>query len=84
MKIVFENYKTNKNTSKQLNKRKQESSLKEDWNNDFVSDVYNALSDVMFKWHKKGYDMSQDEMNQAYEWFDNQFWDVEDYMNDEY
>lgn len=45
---------------------------------DLRSDVYNALSDVVFKYHNKGVNLTEDEMDEAIEWFQLRFWEVED------
>lgn len=48
---------------------------------DLRSEVYNALSDIAFKYDSKGF--SPDEIkaafNEALEWFDIRFWDIEDF-----
>lgn len=46
--------------------------------NDLKSDVYNALSDVAFKYHQKGADITEDEMDKAIEWFQLTFWEGDD------
>lgn len=52
-------------------------SLKENDYYRFQSDVYNALSDVMFKWRDRGIDES--DMSKALTWFDIHFWEDEEY-----
>lgn len=52
-------------------------SLEEDDHYKFQSDVYNALSDVMFKWRDSGIDES--DMSKALTWFDIHFWEDEEY-----
>lgn len=48
---------------------------------DLRSEVYNALSDIAFKYYSK--DFSSDEIKSAFdealEWFDIRFWDIEDF-----
>ncbi len=53
-------------------------SLKEDYNPQLQSDVYNALADIMFKYHKKGIKVTPEQMQSAFEWFDVHFWADED------
>ena len=51
-------------------------SLKEDVDrNSFKSDVYNALADVMFKYHLKGNDPTPEELSEALEWFELHFFE---------
>ena len=51
-------------------------SLKEDVDrNSFESDVYNALADVMFKYHLKGNDPTPEEIHEALEWFEIRFFE---------
>ena len=50
--------------------------------NDLRSDVYNALSDIAFKYHNKGVDITEDEMDVAIEWFQLHFWENKD-LNEE-
>lgn len=45
---------------------------------DFKSDVYNALSDVAFKYKEHG-ELDEEKFNLAYEWFITHFWDNEDF-----
>ena len=66
---------SNLSTSRGSSKSKKES-LKEAWSvNDLYSDIYNALSDVMFKWSNAGYDLDSDQIDSAYEWFATHFWE---------
>ena len=44
---------------------------------DLRSDVYNALSDIAFKYHKEGVDLTEDDMDKAIEWFQMRFWEDE-------
>ncbi len=53
-------------------------SLKEDYNPQLQSDVYNALADIMFKYHNKGIKVTPEQVQQAFEWFDVHFWADED------
>lgn len=46
---------------------------------DFNSDVYNALSKVMFKWDRKDIQPSQEDMDNAYEWFSTHFYGSDDW-----
>lgn len=72
----------NLSTKRGTSKDKKES-LKEDWSSaHFVSDIYNALADVLFKWHEAGYDFDESQINQAYEWFITHFWDDTDFEED--
>ena len=65
----------NLSTSRGSSKSKRES-LKEAWSvNDLYSDIYNALSDVMFKWSNAGYDLDSSQIDSAYEWFTTHFWE---------
>lgn len=67
----------NLSTKRGTSKDKRES-LEEGWSvNDLYSDVYNALSDVMYKWHAAGYDLNSDQVDNAYEWFAVHFWEDE-------
>ena len=51
-------------------------SLKEDVDkSSFKSDVYNALADVMFKYHLKGNDPTPEELSEALEWFELHFFE---------
>lgn len=45
---------------------------------DLRSDVYNALSDIALKYHQKGANITEDEMDKAIEWFQLHFWEIED------
>lgn len=66
---------SNLSTSRGSSKSKKES-LKEAWSvNDLYSDIYNALSDVMFKWSNAGYDLDSDQIDSAYRWFVSHFFD---------
>jgi hypothetical protein len=68
-------YGANLSTSRGSYKSKKES-LKEAWSvNDLYSDIYNALSDVMFKWNNAGYDLDSNQIDSAYEWFVTHFWE---------
>lgn len=63
--------------------KKKKESLKEAWSvNDLYSDIYNALSDVMFKWSNAGYDLDSDQIDSAYEWFATHFWEDEGFEED--
>lgn len=63
--------------------KKKEESLKEAWSaNDLYSDIYNALADVMFKWHNAGYDLDVSQVDSAYEWFTTHFWEDEGFEED--
>lgn len=63
--------------------KKKKESLKEAWSvNDLYSDIYNALSDVMFKWHEAGYDLDSSQIDSAYEWFATHFWEDEGFEED--
>ena len=58
-------------------------SLKEDlmdssWGSDFRSDVYNALSDVAFKYYRKDISITDDDWNEAIEWFMTHFFESDD------
>lgn len=55
-----------------------EESLKEDYNPQLRSDVYNALADIMFKYYNKGIKITPEQMQSAFEWFDVHFWADED------
>lgn len=58
--------------------KKKKESLKEAWSaSDLYSDIYNALADVMFKWHNAGYDLDISQVDSAYEWFATHFWEDE-------
>lgn len=46
---------------------------------DFNSDVYNALAKVMYKWDRKGIQPSDEDMNNAFEWFSNHFYGSDDW-----
>lgn len=73
----------NLSTSRGLSKDKKEESLKEAWSlNDLYSDIYNALSDVMFKWHNAGHDLNANQVDSAYEWFATHFWEDEGFEED--
>ena len=64
--------------NKLLKKNESLKRLKESWgSNDFKSDIYNALSGVMFKWHQAGYDIEESQLDSALEWFSTHFWDNE-------
>lgn len=52
--------------------------LDEDYTSDLRSDVYNALADIMFKYHNKGIKVTPEQVQQAFEWFDVHFWADED------
>lgn len=52
--------------------------LDEDYTSDLRSDVYNALADIMFKYHNAGIDITPEQVQQAFEWFDVHFWADED------
>lgn len=68
---------SNLSTKRGISKDKNES-LEEDWSpHDFYSDIYNALSDVMYKWHSAGYDLDSNQVDDAYEWFSIHFWEDE-------
>lgn len=41
----------------------------------FKSDIYNALADVMFKYHLKGNDPTPEELSEALEWFEINFFE---------
>lgn len=72
----------NLSTSRGSSKSKKES-LKEAWSvNDLYSDIYNALSDVMFKWSNAGYDLDSSQVDSAYEWFTTHFWEDEGFEED--
>lgn len=45
---------------------------------DLRSDVYNALSDIALKYHQKGANITEDEMDRAIEWFQLHFWEGDD------
>lgn len=45
---------------------------------DLRSKVYNALSDICFRYSLKGREITQAEMNEAIEWFETHFWDEVD------
>lgn len=45
---------------------------------DIRSEVYNALADIAFKYHKRGTDLTEEDFDRAYEWFIIRFWEVED------
>lgn len=53
-----------------INARKNKK-MDEEWNNDLVSEVYNALSDIVFK-HQ---DITPEDMEEAVEWFMIHFYD---------
>ena len=42
---------------------------------DLKSDIYNALADVMFKYHLKGNDPTHEELSEALEWFELHFFE---------
>ena len=66
----------NLSTKRGTSKSKKEESLKEAWSvDDLYSDVYGALSDVMFKWSQAGYDLDPSQVDSAYEWFVTHFWE---------
>ena len=66
----------NLSTSRGSSKGKKEESLKEAWSSsDFRHDVFNALSDVMFKWSQAGYDIDPSQVDYAYKWFMSHFFD---------
>jgi hypothetical protein len=72
----------NLSTSRGSSKSKRES-LKEAWSvNDLYADIYNALSDVMFKWSNAGYDLDSNQIDSAYEWFATHFWEDEGFEED--
>lgn len=76
-KIVNESFsKYFENQNIELSKRSRNKSLKESagWS-DFKSDVYNALSDVMFEYHLKGEDPTPEEIHEALEWFEIKFFE---------
>lgn len=56
----------------------ESSALKEDYNPQLQSDVYNALADIMFKYYNKGIKVTPEQVQQAFEWFDVHFWADED------
>ena len=69
----------NLSTKRGTSKDKKES-LEEGWGSgQFISDIYNALADVLFKWHNAGYDLNQSQVDKAYEWFATHFWEDEDF-----
>ena len=71
--LAGSNLSTKRGTSKDKNE-----SLEEGWStHDFYSDVYNALTDVLFKWHSAGYDLDSNQVDDAYEWFSTHFWEDE-------
>lgn len=41
---------------------------------DFISDVYNALTNVAFTYHSHDKDISKEDFDRAYEWFSTHFW----------
>lgn len=45
---------------------------------DLRSEVYNALSDIAFKYRDKSIDILQNSMDRAIEWFQTRFWEDED------
>ena len=45
---------------------------------DIRSEVYNALANIAFKYHKRGTDLTEEDFDRAYEWFIIRFWEVED------
>lgn len=56
--------------------RNRNESLKEAAGGDsFKSDVYSALADVMFKYHLKGNDPTPEELSEALEWFEINFFE---------
>lgn len=74
---------SNLSTSRGSSKGKKEESLKEAWSaSDLYSDIYNALADVMFKWHNAGYDLDISQVDSAYEWFATHFWEDEGFEED--
>ena len=52
--------------------------LKEEYNPQLQSDVYNALADIVFEYHNKGITITPEQMQYAFEWFDVHFWADED------
>ena len=64
-----------------INKRLKKESVNEelldrDWS-DLRSDVYNALSKIMFKWDRKNIELTPEDMDRAYEWFAFHFFEDE-------
>lgn len=58
-------------------------SLKEDlmrssWGSNFQSDVYNALADIAFKYYRKDINITDDDWNDAIEWFMTHFFESDD------
>lgn len=77
MKIMVENYKNNKKSSKQRKSYIKEDFYSSDDELTFVHDVYNALADVAFKYKKKGVELTSDDWDSAYEWFADRFFIVD-------
>lgn len=58
---------------------KTDKSINEGWSSeDFKSEIYNALADIVFKWHSNGYEITEDQMDEAIEWFQTHFWEDEE------
>lgn len=69
-------------------KRKNNESIKEDlmgtaWGSNFQSDVYNALSKIAFKYYRKDVNITDDDWNEAIEWFMTHFFESDDNPFDE-
>lgn len=65
-----------------------EESLKEDlmgtaWGSNFKSDVYNALSKIAFKYYRKNINVTDDDWDEAIEWFMTHFFESDDNPFDE-
>lgn len=56
----------------ELSKRTFYESLNKD---SFKSDIYNALADVCFQYHLEGNDPTEEEVEQALEWFTTHFFE---------